>query len=183
MFIISSWKDKHKNNVYKFFNFIIKIIVLQLQLFSAFIFSDTAHLHRSGAVNKQNCRFWCEENQSIIHEQQLRSPKLTVWCSFWSGRIIGSYFFRNKAGDTVTRAIGRSWSWQHRVPTRRGNVLHNTFNNRILARKKSPRFDNFKKLWHWMVSKKLWFNTIRLLRVGLFEIYLSILKWYSWHTS
>ena len=33
MFTISSWKDIRKNNVYKLFNYIIKIIVLQLGLF------------------------------------------------------------------------------------------------------------------------------------------------------
>jgi len=27
---------------------------------------------------------------------------LTVWCGFWSGGIIGPYFFRNEVGNTVT---------------------------------------------------------------------------------
>jgi len=27
---------------------------------------------------------------------------LTIWCGFWSGEIIGPYFFRNEVGNTVT---------------------------------------------------------------------------------
>ena len=28
--------------------------------------------------------------------------KWTVWCSLWSGAIIGPFFFKNDAGATVT---------------------------------------------------------------------------------
>ena len=57
MLTISSWKDIDKNNVYKLFNFIIKITVLQWR----FCHFMVAMVMVSGAVNKQNCRFWCEE--------------------------------------------------------------------------------------------------------------------------
>ncbi|CAH2327524.1 Hypothetical predicted protein [Pelobates cultripes] len=47
----------------------------------AFFSSDEAHFHLSGAVNKQNFRYWAQNNPQIIHERPLHSPKLTVWCA------------------------------------------------------------------------------------------------------
>ena len=41
------------------------------------ITSDEAHI--IGHVNKQNCRFFCDENPRIIHEQPLHAQKVTVW--------------------------------------------------------------------------------------------------------
>lgn len=86
----------------EFADFALEQLENDNDFFKKIIFSDEAHFHLSGAVNKHNCRFWCEENPQIIHEKPLHSPKLTVWCGFWSGGIIGPYFFRNEAGNTVT---------------------------------------------------------------------------------
>lgn len=86
----------------EFADFALEQLENDNDFFKKIIFSDEVHFYLSGVVNKQNCRFWCEENLQIIHEQPLHSPKLTVWCGFWFGGIIGPYFFRNEAGDTVT---------------------------------------------------------------------------------
>ena len=64
--------------------------------------SDEAHFHLNGYVNKQNCRFWSEENHRIIHESPLHSEKVTVWISFCSTGIIGPCFSENKNDKTVT---------------------------------------------------------------------------------
>lgn len=32
----------------------------------------------------------------------MHSEKATVWCGFWSGRIIGPYFFQNETGIAIT---------------------------------------------------------------------------------
>lgn len=66
------------------------------------IFSDEAHFWLNGFVNKQNCRYWSETNPQVVHERPLHPLKITVWCGLWSGGIIGPYFFRNDAGQTVT---------------------------------------------------------------------------------
>ena len=66
------------------------------------IFSDKAHFNLSGHVNKQNCRIWGDENPRVIGEKLLHSPRVTVWCGFWSGSVIGPYFFQNGVGDVVT---------------------------------------------------------------------------------
>ena len=32
----------------------------------------------------------------------MHPPRVTVWCGFWSGGIIGPFFFENDAGNAVT---------------------------------------------------------------------------------
>ena len=32
----------------------------------------------------------------------MHSEKVTFWCGFWSGGIIGPYFFQNEAGVAIT---------------------------------------------------------------------------------
>ncbi|CAH2101376.1 unnamed protein product [Euphydryas editha] len=58
------------------------------------IFSDEAHFHLDGFVNRQNCRIWGEENPRVIHEKQMHPQRVTVWCGFWAGGIIGPFFMK-----------------------------------------------------------------------------------------
>ena len=41
----------------------------------------------------------------MIIEKPLYPQRVTVWCGFWAGGIIGPYFFENQAGaaDSVNR--------------------------------------------------------------------------------
>lgn len=66
------------------------------------IFSDEAHFHLDGFVNRQNCRIWGEENPRVIHEKQMHPQRVTVWCGFWAGGIIGPFFYENEAGQAQT---------------------------------------------------------------------------------
>lgn len=66
------------------------------------IFSDEAHFHLGGFVNKQNCRIWAAENPRTIVEKPLYPQKVTVWCAFFANGIIGPYFFENDTGNSVT---------------------------------------------------------------------------------
>lgn len=81
------------------------------------IFSDEAHFWLNGFVNKQNCRIWSEANPREILETPLHPEKITVWCGFWSGGIIGPYFFENEQGRAVTvngeryRRMIRNFLW------------------------------------------------------------------------
>ena len=63
------------------------------EFYNQVIFSDEAHFELGGHVNKQNCRIWGEENPQAILEKPLQPKKVTVWCGFWFGGVIGSYFF------------------------------------------------------------------------------------------
>lgn len=66
------------------------------------IFSDEAHFWMNGYVNKQNCRIWSENNPHEVHQVAMHPQKVTVWCGFWAGGIIGPYFFENEAGAAIT---------------------------------------------------------------------------------
>lgn len=66
------------------------------------IFSDEAHFHLDGFVNRQNCRIWGSENPHVIVQKQMHPQRVTVWCGFWAEGIIGPYFFQNEAGQAVT---------------------------------------------------------------------------------
>ena len=65
------------------------------------IFSDEAHFHWTGFVNKHNCRFWGNENPRIMQEREMHPLKATVWCGFWAGGVFGPFFFEDD-GNAVT---------------------------------------------------------------------------------
>lgn len=81
------------------------------------IFSDEAHFHLNGFVNKQNCRIWGPENPYKVQEKELYPQRVTVWCGFWVGGIIGPYFFEDEEGHAVTvngiryRQMIRNFLW------------------------------------------------------------------------
>ena len=68
---------------------------------SVAICSDEAHFHLSGTVNKQNFRYWSQNNPRELHQRPLHSPKVTVWCAMGSFGVWGPYFFE-EGGATVT---------------------------------------------------------------------------------
>lgn len=49
------------------------------------IMSDEAHFHLNGYVNKQNCRYWGEQNPRQIHEKPLHSAKVSLVRHFQNG--------------------------------------------------------------------------------------------------
>ncbi|KAF2345053.1 Protein of unknown function DUF4817 [Trinorchestia longiramus] len=53
------------------------------------IFSDEAHFHLSGHVNRHNSRIWCNENPREIQERPLHSLRVTVWCGITASNVIG----------------------------------------------------------------------------------------------
>ena len=65
------------------------------------IMSDKAHFYLRGYVNKQNYRIWGQKNPKMIIEKPLYPQRVTVWCGFWAGGIIGPYFFENEVGAAV----------------------------------------------------------------------------------
>ena len=68
---------------------------------SVTICSDEAHFHLSGMVNKQNFRYWSQNNPRELHQRPLHSPKVTVWCAMGSFGVGSPYFFEEE-GATVT---------------------------------------------------------------------------------
>ena len=64
--------------------------------------SDEAYFHLGRYVNKQNCCVWGLENPKMIIERPLYPQRVTVWCGFWTGGIIGPYFLENEAGAAIS---------------------------------------------------------------------------------
>lgn len=68
-------------------------------------FSDEAHFHISGCVNKQNMRYWSDTNPRELHQRPLHCERVTVWCAVSRVGIIGPYFFEeNERTVTVNAA-------------------------------------------------------------------------------
>jgi len=55
-------------------------------------FSDEAHFHLDGFMNKQNMRFWASENPYRFMEISLHPAKCTVWCVISKQGLIGLIF-------------------------------------------------------------------------------------------
>ncbi|GBM72345.1 hypothetical protein AVEN_210311-1 [Araneus ventricosus] len=57
-------------------------------------FTEEAHFHLNGFVNKENLRFLGSENPHLCEEKPLHSPKVTAWVAVYSRGIIGPFFMR-----------------------------------------------------------------------------------------
>ena len=66
------------------------------------IFSDEAHFWLNGFVNKQNMRFWSGTNSHVLQGTTFHPQKVTVWCGFHVGGVIGPYFFVDENDRHVT---------------------------------------------------------------------------------
>ena len=78
---------------------------------SVTICSDEAHFHLSGMVNKQNFRYWSQNNPRELHQRPLHSPKFTVWCAMGSFGVWGPHFFEEEGllHQTVTVKCSRGF--------------------------------------------------------------------------
>ena len=65
------------------------------------LFSDKAHFHLSGHVNKQNMRFWVSQQPHKHTLQPLNQEKVRVLCVIGKGGMLEPYFFEDD-GNSVT---------------------------------------------------------------------------------
>lgn len=128
------------------------------QTFNNVWFSDEAHFHLDGVVNKQNVRFWANENPRLIHEKDHHAPRITVWVAISSHGLIGPFFFEKTVNSdrylTMLRnnfvpqllatalPINTQWFMQDGARPHTANIvldfLHEIFNMRVI----SDRFPN-----------------------------------------
>jgi len=65
-------------------------ILEQVPAAAVLLNSDEAHFHLSGAVNKQNFRYWVKRNPRELQERPLHSLHITLVCScrLWCDRPV-----------------------------------------------------------------------------------------------
>ena len=71
------------------------------------LLADEAHFKASENVNKQNYRYWAQNNEHEIHQRPLHSAKVTVCCAVYSHGINSPYFFENEEERTVNENAER----------------------------------------------------------------------------
>ena len=61
----------------------------------------------NGNVNKQNCRYWSDENPHLFTEGHTQNPqKLNVWAGILGDRIIGPFFIEeNLTGEAYREML------------------------------------------------------------------------------
>lgn len=78
-----------------------KVMLKQFDNFNNILFTDEAHFHLSGPLNRQNYRFYSEENPRNILETGLHPKKCTAWVGLASWGVIGPFFFEDDGGKTT----------------------------------------------------------------------------------
>ena len=63
---------------------------------------SSAMKHISHSVGMLTNKTWGSEDSQVIEKRPLRPENVTVWCVLWSESVIGSYFFKNNDGTTVS---------------------------------------------------------------------------------
>lgn len=80
----------------------VETMLERFRSFNNILFSDEAHFHLNGHVNKQNSRYWASDNPHFKHQKPMHSPKVTVWAAISTHGIIGPFFFEDQRGNSVT---------------------------------------------------------------------------------
>lgn len=87
---------------FRFANWALERLEEDEHFYRKIIFTDEAHFQLGGYVNKHNCRIWGTENPHVIVEKPMHPQRVTVWCGFWIGGIIGPFYFENEEERCVT---------------------------------------------------------------------------------
>lgn len=100
--LLQSQTDRNKAERLAFCQDISQRIENDPGLLDLIFFSDEAHCHLSGHINKQNMRFWAKAQPHEHSHRPLSQEKVTVWCAIGRNGIIGPYFFEDENENRVT---------------------------------------------------------------------------------
>ena len=124
-------------------------------------------------------RIWIDYKKNVIIVKPMHPQRVTVWCGFWYGRIIGPFFFENQQGAAVTvnderyslaqrifvSKNWRGWHGRHLVSTGRGHLPHSHRSNRSFAHR-FRKLNNQPRFWCQLAASELWFNPVGIFFVG-----------------
>lgn len=66
------------------------------------IFSDEASFELNSTVNRQNCRYWSDENPHWMRDLHTQYPqKLNVWAGFYERGITGPFFIEGNLNANI----------------------------------------------------------------------------------
>ena len=85
-------------------------IIAEPRLIKNICFSDECTFNLNGQVNKQNCRYWSDENPRVFREGYTEYPqKVNVWAGILGDAIIGPLFIEgNLNGEMYADMLERS---------------------------------------------------------------------------
>ena len=66
------------------------------------VLSAKCHFQLSGHVNRQNLRFWADDNPYAVVDSPITKEKVTVWVGIGHAGIFGPYFLKIKTGKAET---------------------------------------------------------------------------------
>ena len=80
----------------------VELLENDANLLDRFVFTDEAHFHLCGNVNRHNLRYYAKENPNFFLTQPFHSSRVTVWAGVWAGGFLGPFFStkRSPAPDT-----------------------------------------------------------------------------------
>ena len=72
------------------------------------LFTDEANFYTNGVVNKQQSRYWAQENPHVfLDRNEQGAARLMVWLGGWDETLIGPFFFDGTVtGQTYLKMLG-----------------------------------------------------------------------------
>lgn len=110
MQILQELGDDDPDRRIQFCEIVTARITAEPRLVKNICFSDECTFYLNGHVNKQNCRYWHDENPQVFRQGHTQYPqKINVWAGILGDTIIGPLFIEeNLNGEIYADMLQRS---------------------------------------------------------------------------
>lgn len=100
--IVQELGDDDPDRRIEFCELMTQKIVNEPRIVKNICFSDECTFYLNGNVNKQNCRYWSDENPHIFREGHTQYPqKINVWAGILGNKIIGPLFINDNLNGQI----------------------------------------------------------------------------------
>jgi hypothetical protein len=103
-------------------------------------FSDEAHFHLDGVVNKQNARFLVAENPCVIRKNVHHAPRITVWVAISSHGLLGPILFEETVNSERYYSLVQHDGARLHIVNVVLDFLHDTFNSCVISNRFPDHF-------------------------------------------